>query len=92
MNDITYRLYGQEMEDSMKYIVKNEVKCDHCKDIIESTDTHDFKTCSCGMVSVDGGYDYLKRAVKSNPSILNPLPFNISISELLHTGQLTRSP
>ena len=58
MNDITYRLYGQEMEDSMKYIVKNEVKCDHCKDIIESTDTHDFKTCSCGMVSIDGGYDY----------------------------------
>jgi Zn finger protein HypA/HybF involved in hydrogenase expression len=66
MNNITYRLYGQEMEELMKYIVKNEVKCDHCKDIIESTDTHDFKTCSCGMVSIDGGYDYLKRMVKNN--------------------------
>ena len=38
----------------------------HCKDIIESTDTHDFKTCSCGMVSIDGGYYYLKRMVKNN--------------------------
>ena len=45
----------------MKYIVKNEIKCEHCNDIIESTNTHDFKTCSCGMVSVDGGYDYLRR-------------------------------
>lgn len=50
----------------MKHIVKNEVKCDHCKYIIESTDIHDFKTCSCGMVSIDGGYDYLKRVVKDN--------------------------
>ena len=54
------------MENYMKYIVKNEIKCDHCKDVIESTDTHDFKTCSCGMVSIDGGYDYLKRMVKNN--------------------------
>lgn len=50
----------------MKYILKNEVKCNCCNDIIESTDTHDFKTCSCGKVSVDGGHDYLKRLVKDN--------------------------
>lgn len=48
-NDIVYRLYGEEMEDLMKYIVKNEIKYDHCKDIIESTDTHDFKNCSCSI-------------------------------------------
>lgn len=50
----------------MKYILKNEVKCNYCKDVIQSNDTYDFKTCSCGKVSVDGGYDYLKRLVKDN--------------------------
>ena len=50
----------------MKYIVKNEIKCVYCSDIIESTDIHDLRTCSCGKVSIDGGYDYLKRSVKDN--------------------------
>ena len=42
-------------------IVRNAIKCNCCGDIIESTDVHDFKTCKCGKVSVDGGKDYLKR-------------------------------
>ena len=45
----------------MKYIVRNEIKCNFCGDVIESNDTLDFKTCSCGKVSIAGGYDYLKR-------------------------------
>ena len=42
-------------------IIKNQVKCNHCGDIIESKHRHDFTTCSCGCVSVDGGHDYLRR-------------------------------
>ena len=42
-------------------IIKNAIKCNHCGNIIESESTHDFKTCSCGCVSVDGGHEYLKR-------------------------------
>lgn len=42
-------------------IIKNAIQCNHCGDIIESKSTHDFKTCSCGRVSVDGGHEYLKR-------------------------------
>ena len=42
-------------------IVKNSVKCLKCNEIIESTYTHDFVTCKCGNVSVDGGFDYLRR-------------------------------
>lgn len=42
-------------------IIRNAIKCNCCGDIIESTDVHDFKTCKCGKVSVDGGKDYLKR-------------------------------
>ena len=43
-------------------IIKNAVKCKICGDVIESVHTHDYKTCSCGAVSVDGGKDYLKRS------------------------------
>ena len=42
-------------------IIRNIIKCNTCGDIIESVYTHDFKTCSCGRVSVDGGHDYLRR-------------------------------
>lgn len=46
-------------------IIKNAIKCKICGDIIESTSVHDFKTCSCGACSVDGGHDYLRRCAKS---------------------------
>ena len=43
-------------------ILTNKIKCNKCGDIIESKTTHDFNTCSCGAVSVDGGRSYLKRS------------------------------
>ena len=42
----------------------NRVRCKECGDIIESVHVHDFVTCSCGAVSVDGGLQYLKRCFK----------------------------
>ena len=45
-------------------IIKNQVKCNHCGDIIESKHRHDFVTCKCGRVSVDGGHAYLRRCFK----------------------------
>ncbi len=47
-------------------IIRNAIKCNTCGDIIESVYTHDFKTCSCGRVSVDGGHDYLRRCFKES--------------------------
>ena len=46
---------------SMAKIIKNAIQCKKCGDIIESTNVHDFVTCSCGACSVDGGHDYLRR-------------------------------
>ena len=43
-------------------IIKNQVKCLKCNDIIVSRHRHDFVTCTCGNVSVDGGQDYPKRS------------------------------
>ena len=45
----------------MQKIKKNCIKCKNCGDVIESKDRHDFKSCKCGAVSVDGGKDYLRR-------------------------------
>ena len=42
-------------------IIRNAIRCNHCGDVIESTYRHNFVTCSCGRVSVDGGHDYLRR-------------------------------
>lgn len=42
-------------------IICNRIQCKKCNDIIESKTIHDFVTCRCGAVSVDGGKDYLRR-------------------------------
>ena len=50
------------MQDATKRkITKNAVRCLKCNDIIESKYRHDFVTCTCGSISVDGGHDYLRR-------------------------------
>lgn len=43
-------------------ILQNEIECRLCGDIIFSMHGHDFVTCKCGAVSVDGGQAYLKRS------------------------------
>ena len=51
-----------------KKIKTNKIKCTHCGDVIESAYTHDFKSCSCATVSIDGGKSYLKRSFKYSPN------------------------
>lgn len=46
----------------MKQKNRNRVQCNKCKSVIESTHVHDFVTCLCRHVSVDGGRDYFRRA------------------------------
>lgn len=42
-------------------IVRNSVRCSRCGVEIVSAYRHDFRSCRCGAVSVDGGHDYLRR-------------------------------
>jgi hypothetical protein len=42
-------------------IIQNAVSCLACGDFIVSKHRHDFVTCTCGAVSVDGGQSYLRR-------------------------------
>ena len=43
-------------------IVQNAVICNKCDDFIVSKHRHDFVTCKCGAISVDGGQEYLRRS------------------------------
>jgi len=58
--------------------IKNIAKCKKCGDVIESEYRHDFVTCTCGAISVDGGMDYFRRVGNpedfeemGEPSIMN---------------------
>lgn len=42
-------------------IVQNAGICNKCEDFIVSKHRHDFVTCSCGAISLDGGQSYLRR-------------------------------
>lgn len=42
-------------------ILRNAARCFKCGDEIESTHVHDFKSCSCGAIAVDGGREYIRR-------------------------------
>lgn len=42
-------------------IVSNQIKCLKCGDTPYSSHRHDYRTCKCGAVAVDGGAEYLRR-------------------------------
>jgi hypothetical protein len=46
-------------------LVVNRAKCLECGDEVQSHHVHDYVTCRCGALSVDGGLDYIKRVRKS---------------------------
>ena len=39
-------------------MLPNKGQCARCLDVIESKHRHDFVSCECGLVSIDGGQDY----------------------------------
>ncbi len=45
-------------------LLTNEARCLSCGDVIRSMHGHDFVTCSCGNLSVDGGLGYSKRSFR----------------------------
>lgn len=50
-------------------IVRNRAECPLCGELVESWHRHDFRSCGCGNVSVDGGQDYLRRLWRDAPPI-----------------------
>lgn len=52
----------------MEKILKNCIQCKVCGEVIESKSVYDFKACSCGSCSVDGGLEYLRRVADDKES------------------------
>lgn len=50
--------------------MRNRAKCKLCNDIIESKHEHDYVTCKCGEISVDGGTEYYKCLFKKHENFL----------------------
>lgn len=47
-------------------IIRNRARCRKCGDTIESVHRHDWQTCKCESIFVDGGLDYLRRGGDSD--------------------------
>ena len=56
--------------ETQHQILRNRAQCARCGDIIESTHRHDFVTCGCGEISVDGGHAYLRRAARDFANLI----------------------
>ena len=48
------------LEAARPGIPRNRAQCKLCGEIIWSKHTHDFVSCRCGAIAIDGGYDYVR--------------------------------
>lgn len=77
-------------------IILNRIQCNLCGDIITSHHRHDFVTCKCSAVSVDGGREYLRRLMTvgrsdyAELSIMSSASFE-EIRKVLYRGSLGKN-
>jgi len=57
-------------------IYLNRAKCVHCNTTIISRHRHDYVTCNCGNLSVDGGSWYIRRSFDTDDYIECLIMFN----------------
>lgn len=57
----------------MAGIIKNSAKCLLCGDVLVSTYRHDFVSCSCGNLFIDGGLNYLRMGLRDGPDTYESL-------------------
>ena len=50
--------------------MRNRAKCRLCNSVLESFHAHDFVTCKCGEISIDGGNQYFKASAKNFKNFL----------------------
>ncbi|MFA5759792.1 MAG: hypothetical protein WC942_10620 [Clostridia bacterium] len=66
---ITIPVIEKVIPEKYEYqILCNKAQCLKCNSIIESTYRHDFKSCKCGNLFVDGGLDYMRRGCRRGDS------------------------
>jgi hypothetical protein len=48
------------MEEQKKKLKLNTYQCPKCKDFVYSRARHDCRSCTCGAIFVDGGFEYTR--------------------------------
>lgn len=49
------------MQGKVKIILtRNAARCRKCGTVIESKHVHDFVSCECGAIFIDGGLEYMR--------------------------------
>lgn len=84
----------------MTQIILNSAKCLLCGDVLISRFQHDFVSCRCASLSLDGGLNYLKRVTRTldapyvDLSINSNVPFEVARGAIVRGsyGKDNRSP
>lgn len=53
--------------------IENRAQCLVCGDVLESKHVHDFVSCTCGNLSIDGGLEHLSSQIVGDDSTWRPL-------------------
>lgn len=64
------------------------VQCRKCLDVIISLYHHDYHTCSCGDIAIDGGRDYVRVGYTDTP----PIHLNVRLVGGLTVNDLPQYP
>jgi hypothetical protein len=67
------------------------LECLKCGDRIYSRARHDFRSCECGDIFVDGGFDYMRGGYKDKPPIDVEIDVDATIKELYDDWNLGRN-
>lgn len=66
-----FNTVGPNNRPVKRTLLRNAAQCLECGDVIESTHRHDFRTCSCGNLSVDGGLSYTRRLFQEHTGFMD---------------------
>lgn len=64
--DENWFIQGCDEEEMEKYRFQSAIHCKKCDCVIYSVMRHDFHSCQCGDIKIDGGKDYLKYGFKKD--------------------------
>jgi|ERR1051325_2374008 hypothetical protein len=76
-NNGQFYVRGMDEQQIEPFRYQDALHCCACGDVIYSVNRHDFRSCSCGNVSIDGGRDYTRTLFSSKA------PFEMAVVDLL---------
>lgn len=65
----------------MSTVLRAQIECPSCHQLIASLHRHDFQSCRCGAVSIDGGRDYLRVLFKDERPIFRSIVIDADVTQ-----------